>query len=1595
MANNIEEQVENLLYKMRKVIKIFTIATITFIIILLMSGLLVFSPLPKTLLILIALLLGSVILAYYSKRAIFTLTLILTLGFGLVFYAMQLPQFQTSSLQKATELLSKKLGSKVKIEKARMTWFDEITLENITIYDHKNREMIFVKELYVNCKTNFAFNWEKILTFDNNLDYVMLRSPRVKLIYEPDGELNIDKWLAKIDELTASTDTTNRLKGEHNIPFTIDEADIQNGTFTLEDPDKKRFPKEEFDYNNFTFNDLNGNLKNFFIQGDTITFGMKNMKGVEKRSDLTIKQLDTKFFYSRKAMQLNELYAKINNSTLKNSLRFNYFSPRDFGDFNEKVVMDGNLKDCEIDAQDLGRFAPEMYAYHENYLLNGDIKGTVHDFNVKDFNLKFGKNSYFDGDIAFKNLPDLKKAVMDLNWKLSQIDASDTRQYVGDSLYLKQVQKFGVVNFAGNFKGLYNDFTTDAYIKSAMGNVGGNITMKIPDGKALPSYFGSIMVDNFELGKLVNESEFLQKLSFAGNIKGQGFTIKDAALDFDGKVQHIWFNGYDYRNIFVDGKMHQSLFDGRVSVKDTNLAFNIAGKVDFSKELNKFDIHGIVQNANLKALGYSENNVKLRSEIDLNFQGNEIDNWLGEAKFLHTVLQYDKKQLGIDSLFVTSSLSADSRNISLLSEFFNVDISGKFTPSRVIADVTRLSKEYTQYFFDKEQSRLDYYAQLPYADILNKYQLDYKVTFKKSEPFFAYFYPDLYISHGTELSGNMNIRNTAELSLAGKIDTLRHGDLVFYNNDLDFNTSKEAISPKILTSLIFNSDKQKLGDVTPTEKMEVSGAWGQGNVIEFDGRIRQQDSPNKAQAFGKLSFLSEGIDIVFNPKNTKLDLLGSQWMLGKNNLINVQKSDICFQDVALSNLNQSIALNGSFSKDTTVESFIDVRDFDLQTLKPLSDLDLKGIVNGKLMLRDVYSDAVITSDFNIDELIYKNILIGTVASEVLWDNIKQKLNINGNIIRINNEIFRLSGTYDPKDDRNPLNLKATLKKTNLEIFQSFVDDIFTNLGGYATGTLTVRGTAKDPIVRGGVDFEKGMLRIDALNSYLYFDDKINFNEEGFVVEKGFKLKDAAQNGNVAELEGGIFNGGNGNFMLGIHAYMKGRDGFKIMNTGIKDSESFYGVGIVSGDFHITGNFDNVNIAANLTSKKGTKITIPLDGETTINTEEQGITFATKITQTVDNQELNRKSKKDSLKAIDSGADSGSLKMDFNFTITPDAECIVIFDRNNQDQLNAVGNGNISIEYDTRGGFTMSGPYTIKSGKYDFSLQNISKLRKFDIADGSRILWTGDPYDADININANYTANVLLPFAGSGANASELKNRYPVVAYIMLTDKLMKPTTKFDIKFNQRQIPLNLQPQVIEFEQRMHDDEQLLNNNFVGITALNRLFDNNNFTDVLNSQILIDNVSSILNTQLSNIASKIPGVEVGVQLGNGNLGNFGQSLFKNMQVDFSYKFGNNIKFSVNNTIKENLDQTASNYFYGGEVEWLLNEDGSWRLKAYTRNVPNYYYNFNSNVSVSGVSLQHTRSFNNISIFKRKEMKELPMGISSKKDNAERPPKLVSQ
>ncbi len=1540
----------------------------------------------------------------YLKIFLRTLRFLTITAFCLVmvvYYALQLPGIQTTLARYATDWLGEKLGGTVNISDVRVSWLDEITLEDVSIKDLRGRNMIFVREIYVNCKTNFVFSlskaiqidfqWKpfrfnagldpkKLVVFDDNLDYVMLKSPEVRLIKETSGRLNIDDWIESIDRLLQG----DSLKPKKNkTPFTIDNAYVQNGFVVLSDPRKAPLPEKRFDYFNFRIDEINANLENFFILGDTITFKAKTLKGIEKRSNLTIKNLKTDFFHCHTAMKLRNLDAHINDSYLGDAIDFYYAKPSAFNDFNALVTMDANLKDCILDAQDLGRFSLNMYAYQEKYRLNATVRGTVENLSVTRMDLKFGKESFLAGDVHFEGLPELRTTKLDVKLKPSVLTAQDAKQYSPTDSYESLVSKFEKVNFSGTFKGLYNDFTSDLNVESSgLGKARGIISMKIDQDPAKSTYFGDVVTTGLEIGKITNLPDILRKISFEGKIEGRGLRIANATLGMKGKVEQIWFNGYDYKNIIVDGEMGQSVFNGAVKVIDPNLLADVEGKVDFNETLNSFRIKGNLEKVNLGKLGFTRNDYQLHTEVDLDFDGNELDNWMGKGLFLNTLLSENNKTLAIDSLFLTSETDQGQRKIAVLSEFFNGSVQGSYVPSQMIRDLTQMVREYKLYFSGTETERKAYYENKRTRPLSPVYDADYSIAFRRSEPFFAFFNPEVYISPGSQVSGRVAIRSTSEFSLSGKLDTVRYGNNAFYGNLLDFNSSKTSLSPEVLTSLIAESEEQLLANELRTEGLIVSGAWGKTNQISFDGSVRQKDTPNKARLFGTIDFLEDSFDIRFNARNSVLSINNNRWIIPPNNLINIRGDEISFKNVGLSNINQSITLYGSISRDSTLQSILRVRDFDLNTIKPFTNIDLKGIANGEVTLSNYYRNPLLMSDLHVDDLTYKNSLIGTVATDASWDNESNRIRISGNVYRIDKEIFRLSGTYNPQSTKDPLDLKANIRSANLEIAQGFVDDLFSDLRGSANGDLTIRGTPKNPVIRGEVALDQGAMRINSINSYLYFDDKVILNEEGFVASPdGFTVRDAPQNGNTATIEGGIFNGGGRNFMLGLHAYIKGRDGFKIMNTTSKNNSSFYGTAFASGDIHLTGDFGNVLISSNLTSKKGTRITIPLDGETEVNTQVEAIPFLKKTTVAADT--INGKA------VVRPVIRNKGLKMTFNLTLTPDAECEIIFDRVNNDKLTAFGDGRLTIEYDTRGTFTINGPYIVRSGKYDFSFQNLASLRKFSITDGSRITWSGDPLEAVLDMKASYTANVPLSgipgVQAATANPGDLTTRYPVNVVVSLTDRLLVPKIGYSISFDTRQIPISYQTYLLAFEQKLKDDEQLLSRNVSSILAFNQIFPENNILESLRQQFFIDNLNSILSNQIGNLASKLdPNLELGVQFGD-----FRENLLKNMQLNFSYKFLNNrFKFSGRSTFMSPLESslTTTNQqqlSVGGELEYLLSEDGSLRIRGYSRSVPNsnyFLYSTSGNVVVSGVSLIFSRNFNSLFAPPRSNF---PIGVGSGK------------
>src|SRR5690606_8919975 len=118
----------------------------------------------------------------------------------------------------------------------------------------------------------------------------------------------------------------------------------------------------------------------------------------------------------------------------------------------------------------------------------------------------------------------------------------------------------------------------------------------------------------------------------------------------------------------------------------------------------------------------------------------------------------------------------------------------------------------------------------------------------------------------------------------------------------------------------------------------------------------------------------------------------------------------------------------------------------------------------------------------------------------------------------------------------------------------------------------------------------------------------------------------------------------------------------------------------------------------------------------------------------------------------------------------DAYCEIQHDRQTGDITKAYGTSLLNLKIDTKGDFALTGTYEIERGEYTFTLQNAIHKR-FDIKPASRITWTGNPMEAEVNIKAGYTQLTsladILPVTSSTNNTARTR-RYPVELIITLT-----------------------------------------------------------------------------------------------------------------------------------------------------------------------------------------------------------------------------------
>lgn len=1475
---------------------------------------------------------------------------------ALVALLINLPPIQNYIVDKAATYLTEGTGYRTEIGYANIKWFNSLALDDTKIYDEDSLVMIGIDELVLTFSINDLIGKKNIRTKE-----AWIRGADVNLRDYVDGGLNIDEWVDRIAKLTASDQPTNGEPGE----FSIDQVTLLDSKFSISDS-RKDSVAEGFDYNHFQLVDLNADLLNLKAIRDTFQIDVKKLSTRDQESGLAIDHLETFFRNSQKGLVFFDLDLRMGKTHITDFVELGHEHPSQMGYFVDSVDIKADFDHSIIHTDELGYFVPELKKENQFVELTGLFQGRVNSFYSDNFEIKFAENTNLKGSIDIEGLPNINQTIFDLSLNESTLKATDIRKYIGPEAF-RISNKFGLIRMSADFEGFLNDFVADGNFSTRIGRLESNTQIRIEEGQ-LPYYRGYLYLQNFNLGNFTEVSNF-QKITMDGRIEGTGFTLETATFQLDAQIPKVGINGYEYTSIETDGAFAESFFQGQVEVDDPNFKLFAIGSVDLRDNNKIFKLKGRLDTALLQQVKLSEVDMELATSFDLDISGLKLDSLQGRIDLSETYYRYKTQDIELDSVFFNASKSGSGRKLTMSSDLLFADFSGNFEFSDLSRELANINEQYRLQFSSRSEEVEEFIRRNPPSR--KPFNLTYNLELYDVSPLINIFDSTIYVSKNTSLNGRFNNERGQALVLDTKVDTIRLGNINFYDNNININATDIRDQDKVLALGYVSSEKQVYANSSETDKLVFEAVWD-GTHMDVRQNITQTSSGNFAEIGADINFYPDRTELRFEDSN--INILDSDWKITDENVLVFGSGKITVENLNLFNEDQSISLDGeiAIAQDSAKTLSVKFQDVEVANLNPLAQESYTGRVSGDIRAQNLYYNPVVFGDLSILDLRINNFLVGNLDGNINWNDYRERFDIGFEVNRLGRKTITLGGEFYPSRAEDQLNIDLTLNEANINIAEPFVDDYFSELGGFIDGRYKIKGNKNAPIMEGSGAIKSGQMKINYLNTKYSFDGDVDLSEDKISLEN---LQFADSRTNQALFSGQITHNSFKNFRLDLIGQL---NEFQVLNTNENNGDVYYGAAYATGQVSLTGEASNLNISARVRTEQNTRLYIPITDTEEDNDVPEYITF---IDRTVQDTTATAA---DSV-AIDevNKVKIEGLKLDLDIEVTPDAYVEIIIDPKTGDIIRGRGDGQLRLLIDSQGDFQMTGGLDITEGAYNFSLYNII-TKEFDIERPSTITWYGDPFAAIMDIKGSYTQNTsldpLLQQAGFGtiteSGSQTSTRRVPTKVLLFLSGPMLSPEISFDIDFSEANLnDYQATTAISAFQARIQSDEQELNRQVLSLIVLNRFQDQGGLT--IGGNTTTQSVSQLLSNQLSQLVAQLDeNLEV-----NFDLADLDDNAFNTFRLRLSYTF---LEGRLRITREGGINVADINSAAGDwTAEYILTPDGKYKVKVYSRS--NYdlgqqAINQNATNQTRGASISQTTSFNNLREFfqgvdkKRKRRKE---------------------
>ncbi|HEY8388429.1 MAG TPA: hypothetical protein VIK74_07485, partial [Parasegetibacter sp.] len=648
----------------------------------------------------------------------------------------------------------------------------------------------------------------------------------------------------------------------------VSELNITNGNFT-HDKKTERAPFPYFDGNHIDFNNINARLRDLRWELDTIRTNLH--LATKERSGFEVKSLKSDFSFFPGGMAFEQLDITTNRSHLTNyfSMQYEDFN-RDMGDFIHSVILTGNFEDAKIDSDDIAYFAPELSNWKKQITINGQARGTIDNLKARNMLIEAGSNTVLNGDISLTGLPDIRSTYIDFKARDFRTTYKDAVTFVPQLKNITQPRLDAVkyLHFRGSFTGFITDFVTYGTITTNLGTIVSDLNMKLPENK-VSTYSGGLSSQGFDLGSFTGSSE-IGNITFSSKLKGAGFDAKTVNADLDAVIDKVEFRGYEYSNIRAVGKLSKKLFNGTFEINDPNAEGHLEGIVDLNGETSRFNFDAEVAVARLKNLNITRDEFVFSGKFQLNLEGNDIDNFLGEARVYDASLLRDQKRLSFDSLSLSSRIIQDHKTLILSSNEFDVVVVGKFAVREMPTAVQLFLSKYYPSYINK-----------PLRQVENE-DFSFVVKTKNVDEYIQLIDKSLSGFNSSSVSGRVNSKENI-FSLDADIPHFTLNNIAFTGLILKANGDLNNLSVETSITNTFINDSLSFPETNITVN-------SRSDTSDISVNATSTQAFNAADIQARVITLKEGLKIRFN--SSTFDLNGKNWtidsggelILGRNQL---------------------------------------------------------------------------------------------------------------------------------------------------------------------------------------------------------------------------------------------------------------------------------------------------------------------------------------------------------------------------------------------------------------------------------------------------------------------------------------------------------------------------------------------------------------------------------------------------------------------------------------------------------------------------------------------------------------------------------------